>query len=164
MEFFWLVGFFCLFVWTSTFCETISFKILSSDKITHLNYFLSRLRRLSSGCKNGLTNILAQPQKLVTSLGKKMCIFTFGDVDDFSKLQLKIHTLYAFPVRMWVSDKCIKTYDHLENKIFPLCDSTFMTAFLVKWHKSCYLVIYWSKKGKKGKISVSCPIIPSLKN
>ena len=71
---------FCLFVWTSAFYETISFKILSSDKITHLNYFPSHLRRLSSGCKNGLTNILAQLQKLVISLGKKMCIFTFCNV------------------------------------------------------------------------------------
>ena len=73
-------GVFCLFVWTSAFYETISFKILSSDKITHLNYFPSHLRRLSSGCKNGLTNILAQLQKLVISLGKKMCIFTFWNV------------------------------------------------------------------------------------
>ena len=69
-----------LFVWTSAFYETISFKILSSDKITHLNYFPSHLRRLSSGCKNGLTNILAQLQKLVISLGEKMCIFTFWNV------------------------------------------------------------------------------------
>ena len=73
-----MVGFFCLFVWTSASYETVSFKILSSDKITHLKYFLSHLRGLSRGCKNGLTNILAQLQKLVIRLGKNCVSSPFG--------------------------------------------------------------------------------------
>ena len=91
-----LIGGVFLFVWTSAFYETISFKILSSDKITHLNYFPSHLRKLSSGCKNGLTNILAQLQKLVW--GKNVYPHLLERC--FSKLQLKIGPLYAFRFRM----------------------------------------------------------------
>lgn len=106
-----LIGGVFLFVWTSTFCETISFKILSSDKISHLNYFLSHLRRLSSGCKNGLTNILAQPQKLVTSLGKKCVSSPLG-------------MLMIFPSYSWKSIHYMPFLSECESVINALKHTT----------------------------------------